>query len=351
MRELDGLRAWACLTIMLTHYFPPRVYGAMGHLVLGDIGLRMFLVLSGFLVTAILLRHRNRAGGMDAKFLRNFYARRVLRICPVFYAALLGLWLAGYPGINEALPWHLLFVHNFWRVIADVNFVNHFWTLAVLMQFYLVWPFVVLLVPRRRLLPLLATLALGALAYRGVAVACGAGYRHLSVMPFANIDLLAFGGMLALFLHEPQACPHVRRRFGRLGLWLGGAAALLLLGLLTAGLIGDVLWTVLFNTAGGFFCVGLIDAGARGAFPMGHCLLRPLTGIGRISYGLYVLHPLVWYALLHLHRAHGLPLPDGAWARLPLFFAAAVLTAALSWRCFELPLNRLKRHFPYSARV
>ena len=162
--ELDALRGLGALIIAVYHLHPERLWFLWFR---SD----FFLVLSGFLVTAMILRYRD-----SAHFLPTFFARRVVRIWPCYYLALLAL-VAVNPLLPKAfpmdgLPYYLTFTQNvprYWSGEAPAFnwYFLHTWTLAVLEQFYLVWPALVLLVGRRGLVPLGLALAVGSAAARG----------------------------------------------------------------------------------------------------------------------------------------------------------------------------------------
>ena len=154
--QLDALRAFAVIAVMLAH-FSPTIQVVTPEL--GFAGVRLFFVLSGFLITGILLRCRDRvASGKSAPGfqLRQFYLRRALRILPAFYATLFVAAALNMGSTRPTFWWHFFYASNFllaWRG-TWLDLVTHFWSLAVEEQFYLVWPWLVLFVSPRRL-PLL----------------------------------------------------------------------------------------------------------------------------------------------------------------------------------------------------
>ncbi len=137
--QLDSLRAFAVLAVLFTHFWR---YDSE----LGELGVRLFFVLSGFLLTSILLRERDRSRELAIsrpRLLRDFYARRILRIWPIYYAALFASVLLGAQGIARTFAWHALFASNilfFLEQSWTPPEVAHLWTLAVEEQFYLVLP-------------------------------------------------------------------------------------------------------------------------------------------------------------------------------------------------------------------
>jgi peptidoglycan/LPS O-acetylase OafA/YrhL len=150
MAQLDGLRAVAVGAVMLQHFW----LGA-GLFDFGAMGVRLFFVLSGFLITGILLKSRELldSGEQRPSFaLGRFYIRRFLRIFPLYYAVLLAAWLLRLWGTRGEMGWHLAYLTNVDLFLRGRWWgdISHFWSLAVEEQFYLVWPLVILLAPRRR---------------------------------------------------------------------------------------------------------------------------------------------------------------------------------------------------------
>lgn len=348
MPQFDGLRTWACGSVMVSHFFPAHAHPVTQWLALGATGVRLFFVLSGFLITGILLRGRDaaEAGTNRGGVLRTFYIRRFLRIFPLFYAVVLVLYVIDYGMMREAILWHVTYLMNFWRVGNDLVFLNHFWSLAVEEHFYLVWPALILWIPRAWLAPAMGLVVLGAQCYRLAAWGLGAEFTHLNVITFANLDTLALGGLLALFSYDPARYGRARAILEKGGLAAGGLMTAALCISCALGVISTTERAVWLSLAEGLLFCCFIGYSARGTFPGGHWLLTPLRYPGKVSYGLYILHPVVWDGLKWL-EVRGLPLPQVCWLRFPLFMGIAFGFAILSWHLYELPINRLKRYFSY----
>jgi peptidoglycan/LPS O-acetylase OafA/YrhL len=363
VRQLDGIRGIAVILVMLFHF---------GYFAPGWSGVQLFFVLSGFLITAILLDGR---GAPTGRSLGRFYWRRSLRILPVFVALLLVLgllaWLTGEPrDFGSDWPWLAGFLANFARLReTDLSpFYVHLWSLAVEEQFYLLWPFAILLLPMagvRRLIigMLLAGPVLRLLVFQHF-VGEGAGPmlagKAVYVLPFTQFDAFAAGAALAVW---PQICagPVAARFVACAGLtamagfavtaWAhlyGSGAQLSALGfpmyLVPANgyIWGYSLLNLLF--------VALLALGIREhrwTSPLGH---PALVHVGRTSYGLYVYHlPLLaaadlWFAS-DLHTLDGL-------SRFGFFIAwiaVVVLVAEISHRYLEKPFLRLKDRFSEKA--
>lgn len=344
--QLDGVRAIAIACVFLTHLTTPwpRFHDLLPW---GDFGVRCFFVLSGFLITGILLSARARACAGEqslGRAARHFYARRALRIFPLFYAALAAATLLDLPGAREELPWHATYLSNYFLSIHRrwaVTSLGHFWTLAVEEQFYALWPWLILLLPRRLLPKLLVLLiAVGPMVRLALLLA---GLDETGAQRFTPscFDSLALGGLLAL-------CDAGRAGPRRDALVRASALAGLALGVVWKATRGSLLAAVLLPLASSLVSAGLVAEAARGLGGIaGRALsLRPVVYIGKISYGLYVVHlPILYGVLPLLERRLGDPLAGRPGARVLVALAASFAVASASWLLLERPLIRLKRYF------
>ncbi|MBA2528118.1 MAG: acyltransferase, partial [Pyrinomonadaceae bacterium] len=219
--QLDSLRAFAVLVVLIGHFagVPSAIQGV-----------QLFFVLSGFLITSILLDCKSQIEGQDASrgfLLREFYIRRFLRIFPPYYALLMGLVLIQLtsgtrtswgPATSfwQSLGFHATYTSNVWFAFTgrwDPWATSHFWSLAIEEQFYLFWPLIVLWVPRRSLW-LAATLliALGPVS-RWLMLAHGANKIAFGTLTPAYFDFLGLGAFLAIVGAQPRA-QFVLRLFG-----------------------------------------------------------------------------------------------------------------------------------------
>ena len=333
--QLDSLRLIAILGVLFDHagistrFFP------------GEVGVRFFLLLSGFLITGTLLRHARGTWRESLPALRDFYARRALRIWPLYYAVLGVLLLTGEILWPEALV-HGLFltnivqaIQNHWQIPSW--FLPHLWTLCVQEQYYLVWPllFAALHAPGR-------TVVLGAMLGIAVAFRLGmwlAGLRlHVgfSTLPFASFDALAVGSLLAI--------GHARLRADltpRLTLGATALAAILGLAGMLGGFVSAVALPVLWLAPLSVLILCAIE-GRLG--PLGPILRwRPLVFFGRISLGIYLLHLPVALAFVELSPPWLLKLVEHhTWSAFFINGTATLAAATLSWFLFERPLQRFR---------
>jgi len=337
--QVDGLRTLAVGGVLLSHY------GAGGNW--GHLGVRLFFVISGYLITGILLGLREEVAIGRRTFwsaLCVFYIRRFLRIFPLYYAVLCVSLLRPLP--LRLAPWYFLYGSNIlfarngsWGPLA------HFWSLAVEEQFYVAWPLLTLLIPRRALGYCLGVMVAGASAWRFVAVLSGLNAMYPDILLPACLDSLALGALLA-HMEEATSKPQVVRRT----LWIALAAGATLIG--AASLLPHcaACRIAIFDLGYSLAFVWLIFRARLGSLDLAGRLLQSvaIVYVGRISYGVYVFHGFGWNLASHL--ASGLKGVALIGVRALLAVIITIALASLSWRFYEGPLNGLKRHFAYRTR-
>ena len=292
-------------------------------------GVDLFFALSGFLITGILLK--SNAG--DWHEVRTFYVRRALRIFPLYYAYLALLAIVGTP-ISLCF---LIYTQNFFITAGVPVFgPNHLWSLAVEEQFYLVWPFIVLFLPRRMLMKVLV----GVIAFAFL-IRIPMYFHGLDPYYFtpSRIDALACGGVIALLLYQGKLA---RARPVLFVLFVLGIV-ITLLEAATANRFPHLEWIQLtkYSVLAMLYAsaIGLLVTGAPQwiALPLKS---RPFRFVGRISYGLYVFHPTAFYV------AHRYLVPEGHLILLTIAgFALAFALALTSWYGMERYMVSLKDRF------
>jgi peptidoglycan/LPS O-acetylase OafA/YrhL len=353
--QLDGLRGLAVLAVVIHHN--SRLYFAD----LGGLGVNLFFVLSGFLITGILLRARERASaqGQTLKSVMGaFYARRLLRIFPLYYAVLVFGILAGLPNMDgEGTGYHFAYLSNvylFKRGSFQGQPVNHLWTLAVEEQFYLVLPALVLFAPKRLLKWSVSALVLLSPVCRLVLGGLTGSWLQSTILLPSCFDNLGAGSLLAIFCSEAPGREPLRARSVAIFGWIGFALFAIVL-VCRFFQTGWRLQLAAYNFSVAPIFVWCVYSASRGYRGIAKTVLEsgPLVYMGKISYGIYLLHEFVPPVVTMLGAAvPGSPsLPQAGIFRTVLVLTLTVLTAALSWHCFEAPLNRLKRFFPYHPRV
>ena len=344
--ELSGLRAVAVAVVVLHHWLRPPFP-------LGEMGRSLFFVMSGYLVSGIIWKYDAYPGAPGAWRARlgTFYLRRVLRILPPYYLALLGCALLPLTTLHEQPGWFLLPGANIliYRLQHWPDGLGHYWTLAVDEQFYLIWPAVLAVVGRRQ--GVLLALAVGGLLFR-VGWAALYGPRMVQLLLPASLDLLALGAVLRLAQGSTGLGSLARGRF----VVLAWAMWLLVSSLLPAGpwsAAGDLVY-VSAGAVAAFLTIAWLLRAPAVARRLG--LAHPVVQwVGQRSYGFYLYHlPLLvaWQRLVyHLEpRAAGRhfwlsPLPV-----LVVLGPLLALGAAASWHFVEAPFDRLKERFSYRQK-
>ena len=357
MPQLDGLRTLAVAGVMWSHWMGSCQCGFE----FGLMGVNLFFVLSGFLITGILLDGREGAlGRADRWFaIRQFYARRVLRIFPLFYMTLALLALINVRPIRQTFLWHVCYLSNvyFFRQggwnLASSN-ISHFWSLAVEEQFYLVWPYLMIFLPLRVVRPAVLALIGMAPLYRVVMGIVDPENPLASVLTIGCLDALGIGALLACAGRNGRASHWGGGGLARLLLWIGLPAWVVLEALIRVHLApGQLL--ALQQTFLDMIFGWVILNGARGFKGWFGRFLQwtPMAYLGKISYGLYVFHNLTGYALVFAVRTLHAPavIMTVTWIHNLCLLVLTISAAAVSWHFYEKPLNDLKRFFPYNAPV
>jgi peptidoglycan/LPS O-acetylase OafA/YrhL len=344
--EFDTLRALAAIAVICTHFAPFRGIPILGF-VEGRLGLPavdLFFALSGFLITGILLNCKKLLAHQSrTETLGRFYARRFLRIFPLYYLVFFLFLLFGPEGIRNNAAWFLTHTVNFGKVFSESSTqpLNHFWTLAVEEQFYLIWPLVVLNMSLKSILRIAAGAVFVSITARIAMVLGNEPRTAIQQFTYCCLDPLVLGAAVAVLREEQRL---TARFLSRISIIAGVLSASLLAFASnnTFEVFGRLSHGLCFASL-----IGLMDitAGKTAWFMR----TRILRYIGRISYGLYVWHlPVLWLVNSESLSTRS-ALPPG-FARLAEFAIAAVLTflvSAASYQFFEAPINDLKRLFPY----
>lgn len=343
--QLDGWRAFAVAGVMWHHWAPKEWRGHFPF----EIGLFFFLTLTGFLITGVLLRERSAleaSGSGKGRAYLHFQKRRMMRILIPCYVAMLFAIFVGASDIRA--HWEMYFLHlsNFHMAFMNgwPSGTAHYWTLAIQMQFYLVWPLVVFFLPRKSLGTAFIVATCIAPLSRLVISTWFPAVHHADAISLCALDYFGVGALLALAMDRGMKPGDVRLR--NLA-WVACVAYLVLYGFYEAGrplpglkYIQQTLVSVMF--------AGLISgtiAGFRGA--VGTVLEHPaIQHIGRLSYGLYLFHTPVPLLLGWITPQLWSPFFSGYLEIIPIAVFAVVSwgIAWMSWRFLESKPVRAHRH-------
>jgi len=347
MPELDSLRGVAILLVLFYHGFGWE-YGLQGlsglerrfvaATLTGWTGVDLFFVLSGFLITGILLDTKPRPD-----YYRRFYIRRALRILPLYFAVLLFLAIATRtPLFPHAVPWSflgisMLFLTNFATVFKIPVPYGPFWSLAVEEHFYLLWPAVVRKLSARRV-------ALGALAVCMVCPALravsfllhrGRGWTEYGGYTWFVADSLATGALFAVAVRSSLNSRRTNWKLAAAALATGTGIAIVgaPFGILCRE---RLLGMALRQTALNIFFLGvlvltlLIGTGRWKRF----ACFKPLRFLGEISYGVYLIHTLVFWIVdrfVEIALPKSLPLTGHFFGMTARFCGSVIITIAISY--------------------
>lgn len=331
---LDGLRAIAVALVVLGHMYVSDAtnldHFGLGWRDPGPVGVRLFFVLSGFLITGILLRARTLQPDNRAAIWRVFLVRRALRIFPLAYLALAVAWCLHEPTIRAYGPWYVFYLSNVGMGLFGHyhGVIGHFWSLAVEEHFYLLWPLVILWIPVRHL----RKVALGLMI-----IVCAARAEMLQrdqfaayVLTWTRLDALVLGGWLAI--DAPDLA----------------TLCVASLCLLSVAVVLPQSWASALSETGMVLASGWVVLCAAQGYADRILTRGVLVYVGTISYGIYVWHLIVPFiaetAHIHLPADRGL-------ARLLYVSVGTLALASTTWWLFERPAMALKARFEYEART
>lgn len=354
--QLDGIRFIAVALVLIAHLKETPVP-------LGEMGVTIFFVLSGFLISRILMQSRDKMmdqpGGFG-KYLSKFLIRRTIRIFPVYYLCIGVLYIFGVPSVREHLAWLVLYGTNIYIAVHEtwLGTVDHLWSLAVEEQVYLFFPFLIFFIPKNKLVVSLGIMGLFSVGLRMYFYLTGRPWFWSYVSMPACLDSFALGGLMAwLQLYKKDT---FAKLFSSVWPVLAGLLAWIALHYWSKNFaaekynMGHVVMDRLVSSIFCFFLIGKGVMGYTGA--MGWFLENQVsTYLGKISYGIYLYHNFVfnhyhaWEYPNHptvrlLNRIYR-SFPELKDSQLFIFVVVCVLTvavASVSWHFFEKPINALK---------
>jgi peptidoglycan/LPS O-acetylase OafA/YrhL len=355
MPQLDGLRAFAVVLVIISHWFS-KDHFLNRFTDNGALGVTLFFVLSGYLITAILLRNKEsiERGSSLKNALKTFYIRRSLRIFPIYYLLIILLLIFNVAAIQKSFSWHFFYLSNFylWHIGQFPGSLSHFWSLAVEEQFYMFWPALIFLVPRSKLVVAFAGFILFATVFR-VMFYSPPNHMGRFLMP-ASLDSFCIGGLLA---YGQQYGTSWYKKLDQ------NFSSVILA--TTVIFIAYIVVDYKLNSPakdylllGAYFLIisvlfGLIimrcSKGINNKFVGSFLNNRFIIYLGKISYGLYLFHNFIPYF-------YNIPLPKflspaSLYIVQIIRLVALIGLSSLSWLFIEKPILRLKERFSYKAKT
>ncbi|MCW3122725.1 MAG: hypothetical protein JWQ38_2217 [Flavipsychrobacter sp.] len=363
IKGLDTIRAFAIIFVLLGHWgMPFGTKMSIGNFLKtklipdGTFGVDLFFVLSGFLITGILLQIKAETKqGEQLQSIKAFFMRRILRIFPVYYLTIIGLLIINYAGVREHAGYYLTFTSNIliYRT-QNWGFIPHTWSLAVEEQFYLVWPWIILFIDWKYLKYVFIA---------AIAVSLGTSWYMIEIANKGDFPILvyncfvcfALGGMYAWSRYTNTSYGKFERRLFPLFL-----VALILYfrwKFIRVGYQDHTLF--LYRFVEGVISLQIIVAAVHNKSEWVRRYIlenRVLNYIGIISYGIYLYHNIlqpVWDGYIDRARLRHPGMPEFLYDYYGTYAEKLIILYIMCWasyRFIEKPMLKLKDRFPYKAQ-
>ena len=346
-KELDGIRAIAAILVMFLHFFEltpdmgNKIVNTLKHLAaFGQTGVTLFFVLSGFLITRILLSTKK-----NTNYFKNFYIRRSLRIFPLYYMYLIIVFIIVPFFTHSLVPpkdswYYWIYLQNF---AITFNWPHseptHFWSLAVEEHFYLFWPVLIYYLNVKRIIQAIAIIIIFSLICRILLL--NHGYE-VFYFTFTNMDALAIGSVLAIL--EIRNKLNNRNAGFYFFMFLALFIPAVFLGIFISGqklYIAQLLKLPVIAVSYFFLIIYVIKCSKNNILKR-ILSARPLAYLGKISYGLYVFHPICFVICMGLFKSGNIVL------NFIFEFGSAIIIASISFYGYESFFLRFKNYFQYS---
>lgn len=354
IKQLDGLRCFAIISVMIGHFISWETesnwvkHTPWGH------GVILFFVLSGYLITQILLRQKH---SVDSKIISikqsliTFYSRRLLRIFPIYYLLIAFLFWINFENTREIFPWLATHSTNLYQCINNVYVgqFNHFWSLAIEEQFYLFWPLLILLIPKNKTLNVIIIVALLSVLSR---VFLGLFYQDkwMAAAYFTSTQFfpLSLGALLAL--HNIKEIKLIRLIDNSIFTYI-----IVFIYLISYYVFSYKLKLSWFNVyideyLFAIMSFSIVNTASKNGFKfiLKNILEHDIVVFtGKISYGMYLFHlfvPTLFWNYISVEYNLHLDHKGFMWF---MYFVLTYLLAIASYYAIELHFNKLKKFFSY----
>jgi len=352
--QLDGLRFFAIFMVMIAHW----AQWQFNHPVINGFpfthGVTLFFVLSGFLITDILLKNKIKYEDsyQPKKYLlKSFYIRRFLRIFPIYYLTIFLLYFIKYQNTQDIFPWLVTYTSNIYQSIHNIGVgdFNHFWSLAVEEQFYLIWPWLMIFTPNKHIAKVIIFTIILSIASKLYITIYVQKWMANSYFTLSCMNSLGLGALLAYWaIYKKNILDFFLKSYWVLG------SIVLYFAIHYFSLFKQWDWYIVILDEFIFSIMAAIIINYASKNKFKHIFKYILENkfivyCGKISYGLYVYHlfipALFWFIAPYI----GLNVTN-KYTLFVFYFGLTFVIAHLSWKIIESPINSLKRKFPYFGK-
>jgi peptidoglycan/LPS O-acetylase OafA/YrhL len=362
IKSLDGIRFLAVTMVLIDHWSGDRLGFPASYL-----GVCLFFVLSGFLITRILLSAKEKDAALKRGHgfsLKRFFIRRTIRIFPIYYLTLGILFLFNVSPVRDKIFWLATYMSNNYIAYKSqwLGSVDHLWSLAVEEQFYLFFPFLILFLPLKNLQKYMYFLIGLAVLLRAYLFFSEASWIQPYVLMPACLDAFGLGGLLALAVYYQKQktltfLSKISSPFLSLGLYI-----LVNIWMATFNQPHNSISVIFLRLAESLLSVsvlGYLITHDTSKSLLNHIFeWRPLVYIGQISYGIYIYHNFIYNAYHSSAANPFVRIADaitykfgnqffGSSLKIIFLYLVVLSIATLSWFIIEKPINKLKSRYGY----
>jgi peptidoglycan/LPS O-acetylase OafA/YrhL len=346
--QIDGLRCFAVFGVVIAHYILGHVENKFINKIPFGTGVNLFFVISGYLITAILFNKKNDIENGLSNYkneIKNFFAKRVLRIFPLYYITISLLFIFNFNEVKDYYMYLVTYTTNIYMTFHNtyIGSRTHLWSLAVEEQFYIIWPFIVLFIKRKYFLFIIFWLLVLSLFSKYYFL--NYTYWQLGSNAFLTscFDSLSLGALLAyLQLYNHAIFEKILDKRILLFLIVSYAFLFITPGILSLSL--KSLFNNFYTSVIYFYMVGIAAQNKFSGF-VSYCLENKISlYFGKISYGIYIIHnfmPEMFYKFF----ARKLPPTDDYSVKVIYWICLTLMLSSISWFLIEKPILKMKRYF------
>lgn len=346
--QIDGLRCFAVIGVLIFHYGLLNYGGAIVSKIPLGSGVNLFFVISGYLITAILLQKKEDIANQLTTFgkeIKNFFAKRSLRIFPLYFIVLACIFIFYREETHQYFLYLLTYTTNIYMTLCNCYIDNrtHLWSLAVEEQFYLIWPFIIFGLPKKAILPFIIFIIFLAVISKYYFLNFTSYQLGANAFLTSCLDSLGLGALLAyLQLYHNAFFSKLLNKYVLLFLIVAYTIYFIFPDYSTYQikmLIDNTATSLIY-----FFVVGIAAQNKFSGITKMALENKVSIYIGKISYGMYIIHNFMGDAFRNFF-ARKLPPTNSHEVRIMYWFLLTILLASISWYVIEKPLLKLKKRF------